>query len=241
MRKTEYTLSGPGISMALITDMHERNIGRILRILDERPSDIILITGDMTDSMFSNRLRERTLRNFRAIAQKGKTYFSIGNHEKDLGERELSLISDTGTCVLDNRYVRLRDGVWLGGLSSLTYRNPDSHPRTHFSDFLDRFCELHGYRILMCHHPEYYEWYLKDRQIDLILSGHAHGGQWRFSGRGVYAPGQGMWPKYTKGVYDGRLIVSAGCSNSAPVPRLFNPTEVVFVTAGEQNTLADTQ
>ena len=93
----------------------------------------------------------------------------------------------------------------------------------------------------MCHHPEYYEWYPIIKSADLVLSGHAHGGQWRFFGRGVYAPGQGLWPKYTKGVYDGRLVVSAGCSNSTtPVPRLFNPSEVVFVSLDEQNPLVKT-
>jgi predicted MPP superfamily phosphohydrolase len=113
-----------------------------------------------------------------------------------------------------------------------------------------------GYRILLCHHPEYRDRYLRklsaqsdgrgvpsagrndqaeNLDIDLILSGHAHGGQWRLYNPfkrqwiGVFAPGQGLWPRWTKGVYEGRLVVSAGLSNTVSVPRLFNPTEIVYI------------
>ncbi len=67
--------------------------------------------------------------------------------------------------------------------------------------------------------------------IQLIFSGHAHGGQWRipFTNKGVYAPGQGLFPEYCQGVYDGRLVVSAGLSNTTWIPRFFNPREIVVV------------
>lgn len=108
------------------------------------------------------------------------------------------------------------------------------------SAWLDEFEKQEGYKILLCHHPEYWslrEPYLINRHIDLILSGHAHGGQMRIMGRGLFAPGQGWLPKYTSGVYQGEygsLVVSRGLSNTAsPVPRLGNPTEVVYVELGE--------
>lgn len=67
--------------------------------------------------------------------------------------------------------------------------------------------------------------------VDLILSGHAHGGQWRLFGRiPIYAPGQGVLPKYTKGLYQtsaGRMIVITGCANHIWYPRFGNPCEVV--------------
>lgn len=65
-----------------------------------------------------------------------------------------------------------------------------------------------------------------------MLSGHAHGGQIRILGRGVFSPGQGLFPKYTKGIYEGRLVVSAGCSNTASIPRWGNPCEVVAIRLG---------
>ena len=64
------------------------------------------------------------------------------------------------------------------------------------------------------------------------MSGHAHGGQWRIFGRGVYAPGQGIFPKYTSGVIDGRCVISRGLSNHTHVPRIFNPPELVMVYYG---------
>lgn len=98
------------------------------------------------------------------------------------------------------------------------------------TDWLEEFSSSPGFHILLCHHPEYIP--LIPSGIDLILSGHAHGGQWRFFGRGVFAPGQGLLPRYTSGVYreDGKtMIVSRGLANTAPVPRFNNPTEVVYV------------
>ena len=111
-------------------------------------------------------------------------------------------------------------------------------------DWIPAFVAEEGYHILLSHHPEYYP--LIPEGVDLCLSGHAHGGQWniynpfekredggRGRWRGVFAPGQGLWPRYTSGVYMepglGRLIVSRGLANTAGVPRIFNPCEVVVV------------
>ena len=96
------------------------------------------------------------------------------------------------------------------------------------TSWLDDFCSVDAPKVLLCHHPEYYERYLKDRAIDLTVSGHAHGGQWRFFGRGVFAPGQGLFPKYTYGVHDGRFVISTGLKVSS-IPRFFNPPEVVLL------------
>ncbi len=97
-------------------------------------------------------------------------------------------------------------------------------------DSLDTFCKTPGFKLLLCHHPEYYDRYLRDTDIDLIISGHAHGGQWRMFGRGIYAPDQPLFPKYTSGVHEGRLVISRGVANSVPlIPRFFNPCEVVVV------------
>ena len=86
-----------------------------------------------------------------------------------------------------------------------------------------------GVKVLMCHRPEDYIRYLRGSRVDLVLSGHAHGGQIRLGGQGLYAPGQGFFPKYTHGVADGRMIISAGASNPSPVPRIGNPREVLLI------------
>lgn len=144
-------------------------------------------------------------------------YMSLGNHDWRLDKRDKKALRKAGITLLDNGAVDAA-GFLIGGLSTRVDKT-----------WLSRFSSRPGYKILLCHHPEYYDKYLKDREIDLILSGHAHGGQIRLFGRGVFAPGQGLFPKYHHGVYDGRLVVSAGCANTASIPRWGNPREVVVV------------
>ena len=110
--------------------------------------------------------------------------------------------------------------VRVGGLSSI----PDKK-------WLEEFSQKDGYKILLCHHPEYYTGWIKGAELDtfnLVISGHTHGGQWRFFGHGVYAPGQGLFPKYAKGKF-GKLVISAGVSSTTPIPRLHNPEEIVII------------
>lgn len=95
--------------------------------------------------------------------------------------------------------------------------------------------EADGYKSLICHHPEYWELKqpkLKNHQIDLVFAGHAHGGQIRLGNRGLFATGQGWFPKYTSGLYHGdhgSMVISRGLSNTMRLPRLFNPREMVYV------------
>lgn len=190
------------------------------------------------------------------------TYMSVGNHERLLCEDEYDRLRATGAIILNNEWTEPAEGIIIGGLTSahtVSYdRFRDDYNRRNDTDeyerypyrkrpkdirkyptdstWLDDFEKADGYRILLCHHPEYWslrEPMLKDRRIDLVLSGHAHGGQWQFMGRGVFAPGQGLFPKYTGGMHQGQygsLVVSRGLSNPYKfAPRLGNPCEIVYV------------
>lgn len=101
--------------------------------------------------------------------------------------------------------------------------------------WLDDFEKQNGFKILLSHHPEYWalrDPMLRDRSLDLVLSGHAHGGQIRFFNRSIYAPGQGLNPRYTKGEYkgaQGAMIVTTGLANTYKIPRLFNPFEIIEI------------
>ncbi len=183
-------------------------------------------------------------------AEIAPTFVSLGNHEWMLSPSDLDLIRSVGAVVLDNAWMTtVVDGkkIVIGGLTSARVTEYQSWRQTHPSSelypkptarlstppqpdlsWLDGFEAVPGYHVLLSHHPEYWP-LLRSRFIELVLSGHAHGGQWRFFGRGVFAPGQGLWPRYTKGVYDGRFVVSAGLSNTTVVPRLWNPTEIVYL------------
>jgi predicted MPP superfamily phosphohydrolase len=127
--------------------------------------------------------------------------------------------------LLDDTY-RSWEGIYIGGLSSADYVKGHK-PRL---DFLSRFDQQDGYKILLCHHPEYFARYIRTLSIDLTVSGHAHGGQWCLFGRGIYAPGQGLFPRYTHGVHHaGRLLVSRGVGDSTFIPRIGAPNEIIMI------------
>ena len=88
-----------------------------------------------------------------------------------------------------------------------------------------------GLKLLLCHHPEYIPEVSK-LGMDLVVCGHAHGGQWRILGRGVYAPGQGIFPKYTSGVHNDNCVISCGLGDHTSIPRIFNDNELVIITLG---------
>lgn len=230
--------------IALVSDVHSGNPYRIIELLKEQPLDFILLAGDIFENLDGScdEKNNSTFVLLEECAKLAPTFYSCGNHEdgqcgswwklwkrNEGQERRYTAenkkrIADSGVVYLEDEYV-IEDGIAFGGLSS-GLLNKDKKPCL---DWLDGFCGLDMPKVLICHHPEYYEPYLKERALDLIVSGHAHGGQWRIFGRGVFAPGQGLFPKYTSGVHDGRLVVSKGLKKSGLVPRIFNPREVVII------------
>lgn len=191
------------------------------------------------------------------------TYISLGNHEWMVSSDDVELLEKAGAVVLDNRYVShtCENGtkIVIGGLSSAIVTNfqqfrtrcyadgtdmnryPYRPKHTHAYEippeatWLSNYEAQTGYKILLCHHPEYWSLrvpYLINHPIDLILSGHAHGGQVRIFNQGLYTPGQGWMPKFTSGVFEGehgKMIISRGLANTACIPRLFNEPEIVYV------------
>ena len=235
MRTVTYrvpSFGAPPCTLALVSDLHGHPYDRVVAALTERKPDVIAAVGDVTGK--TPRETSVGFAFLRDCANIAPTLYSRGNHENSLSESDREQVRQSGALLLDNDETALF-GVRFGGLTSFTVARsplPKGTPLPKAgADFLDRFCEGPGPRVLLCHHPEYYEPYLKGRGIDLVLSGHAHGGQIRLFGRGLFAPGRGILPKYTSGLYDGgRLLVGRGLANTIPyAPRLFNETETVFV------------
>lgn len=255
MRESFYTVAGCPVSLALVSDLHERPFEKVLASLEKNRPALICIPGDFLYGRLPKKdvkVREAGVLPFlEACATLAPCFVSLGNHEWMLTPEDFQLLQKTGARVLDNAFALVTPGdarLVLGGLSSArvsAYRRlrsegldweeanaltrdlgPETPPRL---EWLDAYCREDGYHILLCHHPEYYPRWLRGREIGLILSGHAHGGQVRLFGRGLYAPGQGLFPKLTSGVTDGRLIISRGLSNCQIVPRVFNPTEIVYI------------
>ncbi len=251
MRVTRYALTTPkpGISFtcAVVADLHDHPYTRILEILKQEQPDMILIPGDLTESLeeeWQPEIFHRPGLNLLAEAVSiAPTFYAFGNHESGACHRNLrhvkhleegrgrvhpswkEIIRRTGAVLVDEDWVTFR-GITIGGLGS-GLLNPDRIP---VYDWIRIYEKQPGYKLLLCHHPEYFDRYLRPYDIDLVVSGHAHGGQWRIFGRGVYAPDQPLFPKYTSGVHEGRLVISRGVVNTVrPIPRFFNPCEVVII------------
>ena len=154
-------------------------------------------------------------------------FLGVGNHEWYFTGEDRRVMRENHVTLLDNAdtFLRLKQGqpVRIGGLST-----------RYDLAWLHDFCAKSGFKILICHHPEYYDRFIRntslERQLGLVVSGHAHGGQWRIGKRGVMAPGQGLFPKYTHGVFFNKLVVSAGLANTANIPRFGNPRELVIIS-----------
>ena len=252
MEESFYRLPGPGrLRVALVSDLHARPFGAVISSLRAREPALICVAGDFVHGVIPRGGLDFEATSapafFRACAALAPTFVSLGNHEWLLAPEDLGMIRETGVTLLDNAWTRFGPLV-IGGLSSAYVRGyrrfraqrggrypvPDNihhiargvKPET---DWLAEYCAQDGWRLMLCHHPEYWPRYLRELPIPLTLSGHAHGGQIRLFGQGLFAPGQGFLPKYTSGLYEGRLLVSRGLSNNVILPRLFNPRELVYL------------
>lgn len=251
MKETFYKFDTP-VKICLLADIHNRPFDEIVTSLEKQKPDIIAVAGDILERVRMDKGEcvitqpEHSLGFIKACVSCAPTFFSLGNHEWMLSQQDKEIIADTGAVVLDNEFVRY-DGLCIGGLTSSgasAYQKfregkEQMYPQWHYFnapqryepyiDWLDEFEQQDGFKLLLCHHPEYWEKYLIHRKIDLILSGHAHGGQIRLFGRGLFAPGQGVLPKYTSGRHQ-NLIISRGLANTAKtIPRLFNRREIVYI------------
>ncbi|MDD3410154.1 MAG: metallophosphoesterase [Eubacteriales bacterium] len=204
--------------LMVVTDLHDAPYEDILPMLDG--ADCLLVVGDV-----ANRYQQTFTTGMHFCAEAAKrvpTFFSLGNHEARLDNLPTFLddMKQTGATLLINSFAQLGE-LTIGG-----WYRPEN---LGMPDMIDEFERQPGCKVLMCHRPEDYIQHLRGRDVDLVLAGHAHGGQVRLFGRGLYAPGQGLLPKYTYGVVDRRMIISSGASNVVHAPRWGNPCEVVRI------------
>ncbi len=210
------------VRFLIVSDLHNEPFQDLLPLMDS--VDAVLVPGDI-----SNRYRQEYaegLQFLRESAKRRPTFFAPGNHEVKQKEyaRLMAEAYQTGAEVLVNRYVPF-NGMWIGG-----WYDPK---KVEEPDMMDAFEQLEGFKLLLCHKPEHYMKRLKNRDIDLTIAGHAHGGQIRIGQQGIYAPGQLLFPRYTKGWENGgRLLISAGAGNPCGMPRWNNPPEVLELTVG---------
>lgn len=251
LQTTHYSIRIPfldeelkGTKIVQVSDVHFPKEGvsiqRLLKkVANESPS-FIALTGDLiqVDEKFpASKLSQLST----GLAKIAPTYAVTGNHDLKGGHLRdwEQMLSESGVTVLIDEAVWHPingSGLVLMGLSEK--EDFDSAPKPILKEIELTDEQKDEKRILLAHHPEFLEEYLMDltRVPDLILSGHAHGGQIRlpFFG-GLFAPGQGRFPKYTSGVHfdpdlpDKRMVVSRGIGNSTFPFRFNNRPEIVVI------------
>ncbi|MGE5493887.1 MAG: metallophosphoesterase [Burkholderiales bacterium] len=235
-----------GFKIAHISDLHNHDFGgrqsRLIRLVKKERPDIITVTGDLIDR---RRTDIKTAMDFiRGAVNLAPVYFVTGNHEiKSRRCKELfAQLKEAGVNMLDAKSVAInQEGgcIRLFGLPDISYYGYETaaekeKAKLRLQSALKDLTAGHesSLNILLTHRPELIRLF-SGCGIDIVLSGHAHGGQMRlpFLG-GLYAPGQGVLPKYTSGMYHKygmALVVSRGLGNSLFPLRIFDPPEVVML------------
>ena len=234
-----------GLRIAQVSDLHNAEFGegntRLLDMLRNAAPDIIVITGDLVDA---NRTDIPLALHFASEAVKiAPVYYVTGNHEgalRSYGTLREGL-EQAGVTVLKNAATALERGgesVKLIGLDDVNFafrEELSSGPGALLEEKLNTLDVGVGFSIVLAHRPEYIDYYAAAAAgAGLVLSGHAHGGQFRlpFIG-GLIAPGQGLFPKYDAGLYRSggtQMVVSRGLGNSVIPLRVNNRPEIVLVT-----------
>ena len=239
-----YTVASPKLTaevrLAVVTDFHSSdNADDVAAMVASCAPDAVLLVGDLFDDDTQNRPPERTLSLMRQLSALYPCYYVSGNHEAWTGEMDAlyQQTEDAGVTVL-----RMSSGVLtVRGQRIALCGVPDPYEMV-YSGAPDTEEQIRqamenvdsaDFTVLLAHRPELLAKYAQF-PLDLVVSGHAHGGQVRIPGvlNGLYAPNQGWFPKLAGGAYtqDGTtLIVSRGLAVRTRLPRIFNRPEVVLV------------
>lgn len=239
-----YTVVSPKLTaevrLAVVTDFHSSdNADDVVAMVASCAPDAVLMVGDMFDDDTANRPTERTLSLMRQLSAQYPCYYVSGNHEAWTGEMDAlyQQTEEAGVTVL-----RMSSGVLtVRGQRIALCGIPDPYEMV-FSGAPDTEEQLRqaledvdsaDFTVLLAHRPELLAKYAQF-PLDLVVSGHAHGGQVRIPGvlNGLYAPNQGWFPKLAGGAYTQggtTLIVSRGLAVRTRLPRIFNRPEVVLV------------
>jgi len=227
--------------IAHISDLHSKNWGvTLVDLIQKEEPDIIVITGDLIDS--NNQDVNIALEFVNQIREFATIYFVSGNHEawSDLYFELEEKLTELGVTILDNdRVVLTKDGeqILLAGLQDPAFYSESNllNEQNNIveSNLQELINDFDSFKLLLSHRPELFDMYIQN-EIDLVLSGHAHGGQIRIPLiGGLVAPDQGFFPTYTEGIYKENktnMIVSRGLGNSIFPVRVNNRPELVIIT-----------
>lgn len=248
----DYTIKSEKIdgsfTIAMISDLHNMNFGNnndvVIDKIKERSPDIIAVIGDIVDEDTYN--MTPALNVMKRLPNIATTYYISGNHDKycptyDEFKQELK---NNGVCNILGSVKDLNvngNKIYLLGINSYSLGDVEI---PQYTNLMNRFCAKDGYKILLCHYPEYVPYFFEQDKycttdFDLMLSGHTHGGviDIPFIG-GMFAPNQGIFPEYVKGLYyidkenenPFYMCITGGLGQTEKCIRVNNFPEITFIT-----------
>lgn len=236
------------IRIVQLTDLHNTEFGEdnqeLIDTVASQSPDMIFMTGDMLNKDDEN--LDTICNLITSLNKIAPIYFSYGNHEEEWESIfQINLkedLTDAGAVVLDNEYIDLevkgqqtRVGGYYGYYRCPHMTTQDEIQKQKEITFADNFENTDRLKLLLCHIPTaWIDWeYMDDYPVDVVFSGHYHGGQVRipYIG-GLYAPYVEFFPENTIGMFEGEkatCILSSGLGSESFIPRVNNPAEVVVV------------
>lgn len=234
--------------IVLLSDLHNHEFNdenkRLIEKVKKQSPNLIILDGDMINRDSKNAsVAVNLIKSLKGIAP---VYYSLGNHEidyiKKTGHSDLIQTLETaGTTVLNNRILDIKikgNSIRLGGLYEYgfeTSMQSDEENKRAIS-YLEKYTDTQNYMIMCAHRPDsFYSWNMADKWgIDLVLSGHLHGGQVIIPGiGGLYSQLEKFFPKYDYGQYKlekSDMIITRGLSSNPKIlPRFNNPPEIAVV------------
>lgn len=243
----ETTLSQP-IRIVQLTDLHSHVFGsdndQLIQLVLQQEPDLIVMTGDMLDKSDENADVVCSL--IQIFSGEVPVWYGYGNHEMDWMRRTVTdltpILTNAGATVVNCDYLDVEingQPLRIGGYHAY-YRQPGMYDVTPEQrqlelDFADSFEDTDRFKLLLCHIPTaWLDWEYIDRfPVDLVLTGHYHGGQIRLPLLGpLYAPYIGLFPEYTEGLFTGQeaaCVLSRGLGSSPGIPRISNLPEITVI------------
>lgn len=230
-----------GFRILQVSDLHNAEYGKnnsklVQKIKDSKP-DIIVFTGDIVDESTKDLTSLEIF--IQELVKIAPCYFATGNHEAraKLYPEFKEFLQKAGVVILEdaNTVFEYNGGTMnIAGIQDLSFRDPEDMTPSHqrLEEKLSQVIRDDCFNVVLSHRPEFIETYAA-AGAQLVLSGHAHGGQFIIPILGsIYAPGQGLFPEYTRGVYEKdntQLVVSRGAGPSSFPVRINNQPELVLV------------
>lgn len=240
---------GSSVRVILLSDLHGKSFGRensrLIAKIEEQTPDVIFLDGDMIDRSADSADVQELLRLIKRLHEIAPVYFAPGNHELEYMQTDTSLltqVAEAGAVVVNDSYADVTlagQPLRIGGTMGHAFyfgRSEKEFSSSPEYQFLKAFEDTDVPKICLAHMPDtfifngaYNLW-----NVDLILSGHTHGGLIRlpFIG-GLYAPMQGWFPEYDQGYFrlgeHMQMVITSGLTGHGMIPRINNPPEIVVI------------